>query len=204
MAATVVHDLEMIEIQIEECVWSVALDLLRSAGKFAAIEQARQWIMGSLIGNFLRKRVCFRNVVTLDEYAGYVPLSVIDGLVGEIDIALFQFTAGHPLQLDWHGTPDKRDSSSVDPVELIQKPLRNDFGQRLGENPSDDLAMSYQLIVSIVGDLIDVSRATQDTHEARCLLKQLMKTFPPDLKWLIALRVVTRSLSHGLVLISTR
>lgn len=87
--------------------------------------------MCRLIGHLLSKLVSFCDIIPLHENAGNIATLIEDGLVDKIDESLFQLSIGHSLQLDWHGAPDKRLASLINPIELLQKALWNDFRQHL-------------------------------------------------------------------------
>ena len=117
----------------------------------------------------------FGHIMALDEDSADAAAGVQDGLIGQIDEALLQRPVGYALQFDGYGATDEGLTGGVDAIQLVQKALRHHLGQHIGEYLADDLAMSDQLVIGIVGEFEYMLGATQDADETGCLLEQLVE-----------------------------
>ena len=112
------------------------------------------------------------DVEAVDEQALDRAVRVEDGLVDEVDEALFQRRRGRALQLNLHVGADERGRRVEAVVQQLEEALALDFGQRLAHGQARDLAMADQLQVGLVGELEAMLAARQQRHEAGRLLEQ--------------------------------
>ena len=113
------------------------------------------------------------DVVAFGEDARNRAVGFDDGLVHEIEEALFEACTRLALKLDRHLPPHEGLAGPVDVVEQFEEALARDLGQRLAERQAGQIPMPDQLQVGLVHEFEHVVRPAQDAHEPGCPLEQV-------------------------------
>lgn len=177
VAAGVVDDLELVEVQVQHRVHRLALELVdrdaQAALELAPVRQPGQGVVGGLVADFLRQLVGLADIVALHEDAADLAGVVQDRLVDEVDVVLHRRTVGLRPQLHRHGAADEGLAGGVHAVEQFEEALALQFGQRVPHRLAEDVAVADQRVVGLVGQFEHVLRAPAHGHEARRLLHQV-------------------------------
>ncbi len=99
------------------------------------------------------------DVAALREDAQHGAVIAEEGLIDEVEEALFERRAGLALQARPHAAADERLPVAKDPVEDLEKSLSLDFRKRVAHRLSDQIAMADELQIGFVDEVENVGPA---------------------------------------------
>ena len=103
------------------------------------------------------------------------PVGIRERLIREIEVPLFGRRTQRALEAYRKLATNERLPTAIDAVEQLDESLRHEFGKRLDDPSSDELAMANKLEVRRVHELVDMIGAVQYGEKARRLRKDVSK-----------------------------